>query len=81
MECHIGRKLLENEIDHIDRNVNNNNFNNLRIIDKVKHEREDTRNKDIKVKCGWCEKTFIIKGSNISQRNRYDGKLFWIFLF
>ena len=76
MECHIGRKLLENEtIDHIDRNVNNNNFNNLRIIDKVKHEREDAiRNKDIKVKCGWCEKTFIIKGSNISQRNRYDGK-------
>ena len=76
MELHIGRKLLENEtIDHIDRDVNNNNFNNLRIIDKVKHEREDAiRNKDIKVKCSWCGKTFIIKGSNISQRNRYDGK-------
>ena len=68
MELHIGRKLLENEtIDHIDRDVNNNNFNNLRIIDKVKHEREDAiRNKDIKVKCSWCGKTFIVKGSNIS---------------
>ena len=67
MECHIGRKLLENEtIDHIDRNVNNNSFKNLRIIDKVKHEREDAiRNKDTKVKCSWCGKTFIIKGSNI----------------
>ena len=76
MELHIGRKLLENEtIDHIDRDINNNNFDNLRIIDKVKHEREDAiRNKDIKVKCSWCRKTFIVKGSNISQRNRYDGK-------
>ena len=75
MELHIGRKLLENEtIDHIDRDVNNNNFNNLRIIDKVKHEREDViRNKDIKVKCSWCGKAFIVKGSNISQRNRSCG--------
>jgi hypothetical protein len=74
MEVHLDRYLAENEtIDHIDGNFLNNDLSNLQVIDRQKHSYNDVyRNEDITVKCQYCGKEFIIKGSTIRQRNRTD---------
>lgn len=44
MEQHLGRVLLDNEtVDHIDRNFKNNDLENLRVVDKVTHGKEDAK--------------------------------------
>ncbi len=74
MEVHLGRYLKENEtIDHIDGNFLNNNFSNLRVIERKQHCIEDVkRNKDAVVECAYCHKLFTIKGNELSYRNRKD---------
>ena len=61
MEIRLGRILnpLTETIDHIDRNFNNNDFENLRIISLQKHIIEDKiRVKKVDMKCVWCGKIF-----------------------
>lgn len=74
MEIKLNRYLNSNEtVDHIDRDFTNNSYDNLRVIDRSLHIKEDVkRNKDIKVKCAFCGKEFIVKGSTINYRNRID---------
>lgn len=60
MELQLGRRLDINEtIDHWDSDFNNNNLDNLKVIDRVEHSRQDTRRvKNIKFDCAWCDKEF-----------------------
>ena len=74
MEKHLGRYLEKDEtIDHIDSNPLNNNLSNLRVIERKIHCYNDAlRNEDLKVKCSYCGREFVIKGSQIRNRNRKD---------
>lgn len=61
MEIQLGRKLDPNleTIDHIDSNFDNNNLDNLQIIDRKTHSKQDTRRvKLVKFQCAWCDKDF-----------------------
>ena len=74
MEKHINRYLDKDEtIDHIDGDVLNNCITNLQILNRVDHSKLDAiRNKDVEVNCKYCNTLFIIKGSNLRERNRKD---------
>lgn len=61
MEQHLGRQLDENleTVDHWDSNVDNNNIDNLRIVERKEHSANDTRRvKNIDLNCAWCDKDF-----------------------
>lgn len=60
MEQHLSRKLLPNEtVDHWDSNIDNNDLDNLKVIDRAEHSKQDTRRvKNIKLKCSLCQKEF-----------------------
>ena len=61
LEMQLGRRLDPNmeTVDHIDSNIENNELENLRIIPREEHSREDTRRvKPVKFKCAWCQKDF-----------------------
>ena len=74
MEVHLDRYLEDDEtVHHIDENPLNNDIKNLQIIKRSEHVSNDVmRNSDITVKCKYCGKEFIIKGSTINNRNRSD---------
>lgn len=74
LECYLGRYLTkEEQIDHIDGNHLNNDIFNLQIVLFKEHQKLDAIcNEDTIVKCTYCGKEFLIKGSKISQRNRKD---------
>lgn len=61
LEQHLGRPLhpdLET-VDHRDRDHNNNDINNLRIVPRNQHSKDDTRRvKLVKFKCSLCDKEF-----------------------
>lgn len=61
LELQLGRRLdpdLET-VDHIDSNFENNSLENLRIMPRNEHSREDTRRvKHVKFDCAWCKKEF-----------------------
>lgn len=74
MERHLDRYLTDKEtVDHIDGNPLNNDINNLRVLSRVEHCKNDAiRNKDVIAKCIYCGKEFIIPGSKLHNRNRAD---------
>ena len=74
MEVHLDRYLEDDEtVHHIDGNPLNNDIKNLQVIKRSEHISNDVmRNSDITVKCKYCGKEFIIKGSTINNRNRSD---------
>jgi hypothetical protein len=80
METYLGRYLLPEEtIDHIDRDVQNNAINNLRILSRKEHVALDiSRIKEQNFVCPVCEKTFILSGNKVSrlltQRSRGKSK-------
>ena len=61
MEQHLGR-LLNSEtetVDHINRDKNDNDINNLRLVERSQHSKDDTRRvKLVKFKCSLCNKDF-----------------------
>ncbi|AFU63643.1 hypothetical protein [Salmonella phage SSE121] len=75
MEMHLGRELdpdLET-VDHIDRDVNNNNISNLQVLTrKANAEKSALRAKEIYCNCLWCGNTF--KLSKSQRKNRSDKK-------
>ena len=74
MEVYLDRYLdIDETIDHIDSNPLNNEISNLRIMSRKIHCANDAiRNKDVKVKCTYCGKEFIIPGKVLHYRNRAD---------
>ena len=61
MEQHVGRQLDPNSetVDHIDRNHSNNDINNLRIVPRSQHSKDDTRRvKLVDFNCSMCGKKF-----------------------
>jgi hypothetical protein len=78
MEKHLGRYLNNNEtVDHIDRNINNNDVSNLQIINRKDHSELDVKRiKDVLVNCSYCNKEFLILGKNIRNHQRKNNLLF-----
>lgn len=61
LELQLGRKLDPNleTVDHWDSNIDNNNLDNLRIVPRSEHSRDDTRRvKNVKFNCAWCKNEF-----------------------
>src|SRR5271165_1183752 len=61
LEQHLGRPLNpETEtVDHINRDKNDNDINNLRLVERSQHSKDDTRRvKLVKFKCSLCNKDF-----------------------
>src|SRR5271154_850770 len=61
LEMQLGRRLDPDmeTVDHWDSNIENNELENLRIVPREEHSREDTRRvKPVKFKCAWCQKEF-----------------------
>lgn len=60
MELQLGRRLGPDEtIDHWDSNIENNDMDNLKVIDRAEHSSNDTRRvKLVKFQCAWCSNEF-----------------------
>jgi hypothetical protein len=60
VEMALGRKLGPNDtVHHIDSNIDNNDLDNLEVIDRSEHSKQDTRRvKPVKLHCAWCGKEF-----------------------
>ena len=65
--------IVGNDLAKVCLEVLNNDLSNLQILDRKVHCSVDVlRNKDITVKCTYCQKEFTIPGSKINNRNRRD---------
>ena len=76
MEQYIGRKLDPNNetIDHINRDFTDNRIENLRIIDRSNHAKQDSKRvKLVKMNCSWCNKQFMAKAC-VLDHNKKQGK-------
>lgn len=59
MEQHLGYEIGDLTVDHWDSNVDNNALDNLKVIDRAEHSKQDTRRvRNIKLKCKMCGKDF-----------------------
>ena len=59
MEQSLGKDLGDLTVDHWDSNVDNNSLDNLRVIERAEHSRQDTRRVEpVKLKCSMCQKEF-----------------------
>jgi len=69
MEVHLGRLLEKNEtVDHIDKNFLNNDFSNLRILDRKIHASIDVKRRiPILYKCDYCGKEFYLSRNQLSK--------------
>jgi len=71
MEQHLGRALhpdLET-VDHIDRDISNNDLSNLRVIDRASHAREDALYRDTIVSsCVWCGTEITLTKAQLCKR-------------
>jgi len=67
IEQNLGRKLLHDEtVDHIDRDVDNNSLENLRVIERAEHAKMDAiRVKSLFFECPYCGVTFERLGGKI----------------
>ncbi len=74
MEINLDYYLTEDEtVHHIDGNPLNNNLSNLKILSRRKHCKQDAiKRKDETLICQYCEKEFLVKGSDLHQRQRND---------
>lgn len=72
MENYLGRYLEKDEtVDHIDKNPLNNDISNLQVLKRSEHASLDAiRRGDLRVKCHYCGKEFVINGIKQSQSNR-----------
>lgn len=73
VECLLERELdpVQETVDHIDRNFDNNDWQNLRLVDLSQHTSDDVeRVERIKVKCIWCGKKFRRQASRINVEAR-----------
>jgi len=71
MEQHLGRVLDPDTetVDHIDRDISNNDLSNLRVIDRASHAREDAIHRDIiKGNCIWCSLEITLTKNQINNR-------------
>jgi hypothetical protein len=73
LEVHLNRYLNDDEtVDHIDRDFNNNDIYNLRIIDRRQHAIDDAKRVDymIEATCVWCN-TYMGKINHLNRsKNR-----------
>jgi hypothetical protein len=79
MEKHLGRYLdSEKEtVDHINQDVRDNRIENLRVLPRAEHARDDAkRRKSQDFICPICKEKFTIEGRKLSDahRNRREGK-------
>lgn len=72
MEQHLGRKIEEPEtVHHIDGNFANNNIENLEIINRRDHAKQDAiRRKPVFKNCVWCDKFFKLSIWQVANYNR-----------
>lgn len=76
MEQHIGRELDPNieTIDHIDGNFSNNNFDNLRIIERSEHAKQDAIYVEkVEIICPLCGNTALKRAKDLAH-NKKNGK-------
>lgn len=78
MEIHLGRYLDDDEtVDHIDEDFTNNNINNLRVLKRKIHCKNDAlRNKPMSFVCPECGIEFVLFGDKLHDAscNRKKGK-------
>ena len=67
VECHIKRYLKKDEtIDHIDGDFNNNCLENLKVLNRSEHAKQDVlRLKPQYFICEVCKKEFKLKGTKL----------------
>lgn len=76
METYVGRELHPNEetVDHIDRDINNNDISNLRIISRSAHTKQDIKRAIlVEIECVLCGKKEL-KKANYLNHNAKQGK-------
>jgi hypothetical protein len=71
VETKFNRVLLPNEtVDHIDRDFTNDDFSNLRIIDRSEHVKQDVLKVKVDpIKCFLCETEFTPTVDQMNSRN------------
>lgn len=78
VEIRNGKLLGKDEtVDHIDNDFDNNSPDNLRIIKRSAHSKDDVRrNLPVTFVCPTCSTTFKLQGSRLSdaKQNRKQGK-------
>lgn len=76
VENHIGKRLKNNEtVDHQDRDFQNDNINNLKILTRSNHGYKDAlRVKNIEITCVWCGNKSIKRAADLDH-NAKMGKV------
>lgn len=75
VESYLGRKLSDQEtIDHIDGNFLNNDFKNLRIVERKQHAKDDSLIVvPIETNCPVCGRKVIVNSSREQNRGKLVG--------
>jgi len=73
MEKILNRELLKNEtVDHIDRDFTNDVLENLRVVDRSQHVKDDVKRVRLyKPRCVWCGRIFE---RSVSQLNHSSNR-------
>lgn len=77
VEQRTGRLLSSNEtVDHIDKNIDNNDDSNLQVLDRAEHIALDVRRRKTpeSLTCSWCSRGFVPTRNQISTRSKNHGK-------